>query len=147
MLDIGLGEGILIVVLALLVFGPERLPKVASDAARTLRQIRSMATAARRDLVDAAGLDEQGELTGTLRDIRDLDPRRVLTPLGAEEGEAPVGPPQRAPQGGPGQGGPGQGGPGPIGGSAPSSVAGRSAEGAGSHAQEGPGAHADPDWS
>jgi sec-independent protein translocase protein TatB len=77
-LDIGLGEGILIAVLALLVFGPERLPKVASDAARALRQVRTMASAARRDLADAAGLEEDGELAQTLRDVRDLDPRRAL---------------------------------------------------------------------
>lgn len=81
MLDIGLGEVALIAVLALLVFGPDRLPKVAADAARALRQVREMASAARRDLVDAAGVEQDEELSGVLSDLRELDPRRVLDPL------------------------------------------------------------------
>jgi sec-independent protein translocase protein TatB len=76
--DIGFGEIILIVVVALLVFGPDRLPKVAADAARTLRQVRQMAASARKDLVDAAGLEDDAELSQAVRDIRDLDPRRAM---------------------------------------------------------------------
>ena len=76
--DIGFGEIILIVVVALLVFGPDRLPKVAADAARTLRQVRQMAASARKDLVDAAGLEDDAELTQAVRDLRDLDPRRAM---------------------------------------------------------------------
>ena len=103
MLDIGLGEVLLIAVLALLVFGPDRLPKVAADAARTLRQIRQMASAARRELSDAAGLQDD-DLTDAVRDLRDLDPRRALlgtdparpgagSAVGAAAGPAgPVGP-------------------------------------------------------
>ena len=78
MLDIGLGEVLVIAVIALLIFGPDRLPKVAADAARTLRQVRAMAAAARKDLSDAAGLSGDEELAQTFRDLRDLDPRRVL---------------------------------------------------------------------
>jgi sec-independent protein translocase protein TatB len=92
-LDIGLGELLLIAVLALLVFGPERLPKVASDAARTLRQVRRMATDARRDLADAAGIEGDPALTAAVRDLRDLDPRRVLQPLDEPlPGAGPAGP-------------------------------------------------------
>jgi len=95
--DIGLGEIIVIVVIALLVFGPDRLPKVAADAARMLRQVRVMAASARKDLVDAAGLKDDGEMAQTVRDLRDLDPRRamqgVLTddpdPRGPASGERP----------------------------------------------------------
>lgn len=76
--DIGLGEIIVIVVIALLVFGPDRLPKVAADAARMLRQVRVMAASARKDLVDAAGLEDDGEMAQTVRDLRDLDPRRAM---------------------------------------------------------------------
>ena len=76
--DIGFGEILVIVVLALLVFGPDRLPKVAADAARTLRQVRQMAATARKDLVDASGLEDDGEMAQTVRDIRDLDPRRAM---------------------------------------------------------------------
>jgi sec-independent protein translocase protein TatB len=76
--DIGLGEIIVIVVIALLVFGPDRLPKVAADAARTLRQVRQMAASARKDLVDAAGLEDDAEMAQAVRDLRDLDPRRAM---------------------------------------------------------------------
>ena len=73
--DIGLGEVAVIAVLALLVFGPDRLPKVAADAGRLLRQMRELATNARKDLIDAAGLQEDGELRAASAEI---DPRRVL---------------------------------------------------------------------
>ena len=76
--DIGFGEIVVIVVIALLVFGPDRLPKVAADAARTLRQVREMAASARKDLVDASGLEDDGEMAQTVRDLRDLDPRRAM---------------------------------------------------------------------
>ncbi len=76
--DIGLGEIIVIVVIALLVFGPDRLPKVAADAARMLRQVRQMAASARKDLVDAAGLEDDAEMAQAVRDLRDLDPRRAM---------------------------------------------------------------------
>jgi sec-independent protein translocase protein TatB len=78
--DIGLGELVVIAALALLVFG-DRLPKVAADAARALRQVRQMATAARKDLSEAAGLGSDPGLASAVRDLRDLDPRRVLEPI------------------------------------------------------------------
>ncbi|HYN55992.1 MAG TPA: Sec-independent protein translocase protein TatB [Motilibacterales bacterium] len=76
--DIGFGEIIVMVVLALLVFGPERLPKMAADAARTLRQVRQMAAAARKDLVDASGMRDDEEMAQVVRDLKDLDPRRAM---------------------------------------------------------------------
>ena len=114
MLDIGLGEMALIAVLALLVFGPDRLPKVAADAARMLRQVRQMAVAARRDLADAAGLADDPELSQAVRDIRDLDPRRALRGLGDE----PVAP---------GTSGAGAAGPGAVGAAGAGAAAGADA--------------------
>jgi Tat protein translocase TatB subunit len=76
--DIGFGEILVIVVLALLVFGPDRLPTVASDAARTLRRARRMAADARKDLVDASGISDDDEIAQTVRDLRELDPRNVM---------------------------------------------------------------------
>ena len=43
MFDIGIGEIIILAVVGLLVFGPERLPRAAADAAKWLKQIRKMA--------------------------------------------------------------------------------------------------------
>jgi sec-independent protein translocase protein TatB len=90
------------VVIALLVFGPDRLPKVAADAARTLRQVREMAASARKDLVDASGLEDDGEMAQTVRDLRDLDPRRAMqgvliddpsTPSASRSASSPAGAP------------------------------------------------------
>ncbi len=80
MLDIGLGEVAVIAVVALLVFGPDRLPKAAADAARTLRHLRQVASSARQELVAAAGLDEGGELSEAVGQLRELDPRRGSDP-------------------------------------------------------------------
>ncbi len=69
----GIGEILMIAVVGLVIFGPDRLPKVAMQAAQLLRTLREQANAAKESLVQAADIDEQ-----TLRDIRDLDPRRAL---------------------------------------------------------------------
>lgn len=44
-----------LVVIALLVFGPERLPQAASQAGKTLRNLRRMANSARDDLKEGLG--------------------------------------------------------------------------------------------
>jgi sec-independent protein translocase protein TatB len=78
--DIGLGEILILGVLGLLVFGPERLPRAAADAARTLRNVRAMASNARKDLADSAGVDLTGAQE-TLRDLQDLHPKRMVSGL------------------------------------------------------------------
>jgi sec-independent protein translocase protein TatB len=142
--DIGFGEIIMIVVVALLVFGPDRLPKVAADAARTLRQVRQMAASARRDLVDAAGLEDDGEMAQTVRDLRDLDPRRALSedpdPRGPASAERPGPAARTSPAPGPGVAPPATAGPPAEPGSTPA---------AGAHPVAPPvvaPAVADPDW-
>jgi len=71
--DMGIGELLIIGVVGLIVFGPERLPKVAAQAAQFLRQLRDQASQAKASIIEAADIDES-----TLRDLRDLDPRRAL---------------------------------------------------------------------
>lgn len=78
MFDIGIGEIILIAVVGLLVFGPDRLPRAAVDAARWLRQLREMASSARQDLADSAGLDLT-DTVDTVRSLQDLHPRRIAS--------------------------------------------------------------------
>lgn len=78
MFDIGLGEIMILGVLGLLVFGPERLPRAAADAARTLRNVRAMASNARKDLADSAGVD-LGGAQEALRDLQDLHPKRMVS--------------------------------------------------------------------
>lgn len=78
MFDIGLGEILILGVLGLLVFGPERLPRAAADAARTLRNVRAMASNARKDLADSAGVDLSGA-QDALRDLQELHPKRMVS--------------------------------------------------------------------
>ena len=84
MFDIGIGEIMVLAVVGLLVFGPERLPKAAADAARMLRNVRAMAANARKDLADSAGLD-LSEAADTVRGLADLHPRRLATGLLADD--------------------------------------------------------------
>lgn len=78
--DMGIGELLIIGVVGLIIFGPDRLPKVAAQAAQFLRQLKQQADQAKASIIEAADIDES-----TLRDLRDLDPRRALrdvaTPL------------------------------------------------------------------
>jgi sec-independent protein translocase protein TatB len=69
--DVGLGEFLLLGVLALVIFG-EKLPTVAAQAGRTLRQLRQMANSAKRDLQDGLGPEFANF------DPADLNPRRFV---------------------------------------------------------------------
>ena len=75
MFDIGLGEIIALAAIALLVFGPDQLPKVAAQAGRFLRDIRTMAASARQELSDSAGMEEIGK---DLKSLTDLHPKRLM---------------------------------------------------------------------
>lgn len=77
MFDVGLGEVLLLAVLALLVFGPEKLPGVAADAGRWVKRMREMADTARREITNSAGPEVTG-LADDLRSVADLHPKRVI---------------------------------------------------------------------
>lgn len=70
--NLGWGEIAFLVVLALFVFGPERLPKVAADAGRMLRQVRAMAQNATADIKAELG-PEMADV-----DLTTLTPRRFV---------------------------------------------------------------------
>jgi sec-independent protein translocase protein TatB len=53
--SLGWAEIIMLLVVALLVFGPDKLPSVARDAARLLKQLRGMAQGARTQLKSELG--------------------------------------------------------------------------------------------
>ncbi len=76
--DMGIGELLVIAFVGLIIFGPDRLPKVAAQAAQILRQLRQQADDAKSTIMEAADLDDS-----TLRDLRSLDPRRALRDLAA----------------------------------------------------------------
>jgi sec-independent protein translocase protein TatB len=70
--NIGLGELIVLLLLGVLIFGPDKLPRMARDAGRLVRQLRTMADGAK------AGLrSELGEDFGDL-DLSDLNPRTFV---------------------------------------------------------------------
>jgi sec-independent protein translocase protein TatB len=62
------GHLLVIALAALFIFGPERLPTLAQDAARGLKRLRVVVDATRDQFADAVGDD--------LGDLRDLDLRR-----------------------------------------------------------------------
>ena len=84
MFDIGIGEIIVIAVVGLLVFGPEKLPRAAADAGRMLKQVRQMAATARQDLADSAGVDLT-ETIDTVKSLGDLHPRRLAASVFTDE--------------------------------------------------------------
>jgi sec-independent protein translocase protein TatB len=69
--DVGFGEFLLLGVLALVIFG-DRLPSVAQQAGRALRQLRQMANSAKRDLQEGLGPEFANF------DPTDLHPRRFV---------------------------------------------------------------------
>jgi sec-independent protein translocase protein TatB len=59
--------------LALVIFGPERLPTIARQAGKAVRQFKAMAASATSELKEGLGDD-----LGDLKDLRNMDPRRWL---------------------------------------------------------------------
>jgi sec-independent protein translocase protein TatB len=72
MFGVGLPELAVILVVAVVVFGPDRLPDYARQAGRMVRQLRRFAQAAQQDL-----RDELGPEYADLR-LADLDPRVAI---------------------------------------------------------------------
>lgn len=72
MFDIGPGEFIGLAIVALIVLGPDKLPRYAADAARMLRQVRRMANEARAEVTRELG-PEMKDLG-----LSDLNPRSMV---------------------------------------------------------------------
>ncbi|WP_183095859.1 sec-independent translocase [Nocardioides stalactiti] len=72
MFGIGFGELVVIAFLAVLVFGPERLPELAKQAGQMMRKVRDFANNARDELRAELG-PEFADL-----ELRDLDPRAIV---------------------------------------------------------------------
>jgi len=71
------GEFIILAIIAVIVVGPERLPQYASQLARLVRELKRLATGAREQLKEEAGVDLDGVDWRKL-DPRQYDPRRII---------------------------------------------------------------------
>jgi sec-independent protein translocase protein TatB len=80
--NLGWEEVLVLAILGLVIFGPDRLPKAAADAARMLRELRAMARGAASDLKAELG-PELADL-----DLRGLHPRRFVEDVFSDDERA-----------------------------------------------------------
>ena len=91
MFGMGWSEILLIGIVGVLVFGPDKLPEFARQSARFLRTVRRMAQDAKDDLGRELGHDLSG------LELRDLDPREVVRRTILEDSPALPTPPPELP--------------------------------------------------
>ena len=72
MFDLSLTKLLVLAVIALVVFGPHELPRIAQQAGRALRDLRRIAEGAKADLREGLGPEFQDF------DFDDLNPRRFV---------------------------------------------------------------------
>lgn len=72
MLDLSLPKLLVLAVIALVIFGPAKLPTIASQVGRALRDLRKIAEGAKNDLREGLGPEFAGF------DIEDLNPKRLV---------------------------------------------------------------------
>ena len=72
MFDLSFGKILFLAVIALLVFGPKELPKMAAKAGKALRELRNIAEGAKNDLREGLG-PEFADF-----EIEDLNPRHFV---------------------------------------------------------------------
>lgn len=72
MFDLSIGKLLILAVIALIVFGPNELPKITSQAVRALRDLRRIAEGAKNDLREGLG-PEFADL-----ELEDLNPKRFV---------------------------------------------------------------------
>jgi sec-independent protein translocase protein TatB len=70
--DLSIGKLLILAVIALVIFGPNELPKMASQAGRALRDLRRIAEGAKNDLREGLG-PEFADF-----EIEDLNPKRFV---------------------------------------------------------------------
>jgi len=91
--QLGFSEVAVLLIVALFVLGPERLPGLAADAGRLLRSLRTMARGVTDDLKAELG-PEMGDL-----DLASLHPKRFVHKHLFEDDDDDTPPPPRRPSG------------------------------------------------
>ena len=82
MLDVGFFELLVIGIIGLLVVGPEKLPKYIAQGVKTLRNVRDMATKAKDDIVESAGIKDLD-----LKNLTNFDPNKLANNVFEEKDE------------------------------------------------------------
>ncbi len=88
MLDINGWELMILVVVGIVILGPERLPEYAAKLAKLVRQVRDMAQNARSQLKDQMG-PEFEDVNWRQYDPRQYDPRRIVREALMDQSEEP----------------------------------------------------------
>ena len=95
MFDLSISKLLILAVIALIIFGPNELPKIAGQAGRALRDLRKIAEGAKNDLREGLG-PEFADF-----EIEDLNPKRFvqkhfLDDLNGDSAKAAAQPPHQA---------------------------------------------------
>jgi sec-independent protein translocase protein TatB len=92
MFDINGWEFIVLMVAALLVIGPERMPEYAAKLAKLVKQVRAMADTTKVQLREQMG-SEFDDVDWKQYDLRQYDPRRIVREALMDEGTVKGQPP------------------------------------------------------
>ncbi|MEA5453188.1 twin-arginine translocase TatA/TatE family subunit [Sinomonas sp. JGH33] len=92
----GMNELFILLVIALLVIGPKRLPEYTQKLTNIVRELRRMATGAKEQLKEETGVD-LNEVDWRKYDPRQYDPRKIIrdalledAPAGAQKTQDPA---------------------------------------------------------
>ncbi|PTR30224.1 sec-independent protein translocase protein TatB [Rhodococcus sp. OK519] len=79
--NIGWGEFMVLLIAALVILGPERLPGAVSWVTKSIRQVRDYASGASQQLKDELGpdFDDLRKPLADLNELRGMTPRAVIT--------------------------------------------------------------------
>lgn len=94
MLGINGAEFLLLILIGIIVLGPQRMPEYAAKLARGIRQLRVMAEGAKGQLKEQLGPDYQ-DINWRQYDPRQYDPRRIVRQALIEPLDEAVGGPLR----------------------------------------------------
>lgn len=90
--NLGWGELMMLLLVGLLVFGPDQLPKIAADIGRVLRQLRRMAKDVSSDLRTELGPEFED------MDLSSMHPRKFIAKhMMADDDDEDTPPPRRRP--------------------------------------------------
>lgn len=95
MFDVGAGEFLAIALVAVLVLGPDKLPKAIATLMSWVRVLREQASRARTEIAAAADLDPTitDDIKQSVKDIAELHPRRLAASILSDDAAKPAAPP------------------------------------------------------